>query len=257
MKSPLKDKPLRNPGQSVDDKLHDYVIDKVYSLFMLSIFMIIITLLEWSRWYFESPPSPWLYTSLAVIVAGYSVWKIIKSRRKIKSLKQGRDGEKAVGQYLDGIRETGVLVYHDIPAEGFNLDHVLIADSGVYVIETKTYSKPDKGEAIIVYTGKSLLINRRIETEKPIIQVKASAKWLSELLLQSTGKKYSVRGVVTFPGWFIQSTAEAKASDIWVLNPKALPAFIGNSKKQLSHEDQKLAAYHISRYIRTYLDSKP
>jgi hypothetical protein len=56
--------------------------------------------------------------------------------------------------------------------------------------------------------------------------------------------------VVLFPGWFIEPTAESKQSDVWVLNPKALPAFISNSQKRLSGEDMSLVAYHLSRFVR-------
>jgi hypothetical protein len=61
---------------------------------------------------------------------------------------------------------------------------------------------------------------------------------------------YILKNVVLFPGWFIEPTAESKQSDVWVLNPKALPAFISNSRKRLSVEDVSLVAYHLSRFIR-------
>jgi hypothetical protein len=41
-------------------------------------------------------------------------------------LMQGREGEKAVGQYLERLRARGYQVLHDIPGENFNIDHVLI-----------------------------------------------------------------------------------------------------------------------------------
>ncbi|WP_425484267.1 nuclease-related domain-containing protein [Candidatus Methylobacter favarea] len=39
------------------------------------------------------------------------------------------------------------------------MDHVVICKSGVYIIETKTFSKPDKGEAKIIYNGDAILLN--------------------------------------------------------------------------------------------------
>lgn len=38
---------------------------------------------------------------------------------------------------------------------------------------------------------------------------------------------------------------------IWVLNPKAFPKFIENQLDVVSQEDMMLAAFHVSRYIRT------
>lgn len=36
---------------------------------------------------------------------------------------------------------AGVRFFHDVPADGFNLDHVVISPRWIYVIETKTISK--------------------------------------------------------------------------------------------------------------------
>lgn len=35
----------------------------------------------------------------------------------------------------------GARVYHDFPAENFNIDHVLIDRAGVFAIETKGFTK--------------------------------------------------------------------------------------------------------------------
>ena len=166
-------------------------------------------------------------------------------------LKQGRDGEKVVGQYLDLLRDDHSRIFHDLLGDNFNLDHVLISPKGVYVFETKTYSKPIKGQAVIEYNGKELKYNRRIPDDKPLIQVKAASSWLENLLFESTGKKFKIKPVVLFPGWFIETTPEGKDADIWVLNPKALPSFIKNQPDSVSCSDVMLVAFHLSRFIRS------
>ena len=85
---------------------------------------------------------------------------------------------------------------------------------------------------------------------KPLVQVKAAANWLKQIIKESTGKDLDVKKVILFPGWFIEPTAESKQSDVWVLNPKALPVFISNSRERLSGEDANLVAYHLSRFVR-------
>ena len=44
-------------------------------------------------------------------------------------------------------------IHHDIIGDGFNIDHILISTKGVYLIETKTYSKPLKGKTEIEFDG--------------------------------------------------------------------------------------------------------
>jgi hypothetical protein len=254
MKSPLKDKPLRNPGESLDKEIENVFYDEIITYFSVSLFSILWAMLEWYRWYLKLPYKPWVYSIVALIMILIFTTKFIRGKKKIKALRQGRDGEKAVGQYLERLRENGTQVFHDVPGKGFNLDHVVISKSGIYVIETKTFSKPDKGEARIIYDGEAVFLHGKIENKQPIIQVKAAVSWLIDLLNESTGKKFNIKPVVVFPGWYIEPTAESKASDVWVLNPKALPSFIGNSKTQLEDQEVKMASFHLSRYIRTCVE---
>ena len=58
-----------------------------------------------------------------------------------------------------------------------------------------------------------------------------------------------MRPVIVFPGWFIEQ-AEGSKREVWVLNPKALPDFIGHEPRKLSDEDVRLASFHLSRFIR-------
>ena len=250
MKSPLKDKPLRNPGQSLDKYLLDVVFDEGIIYIFAGTLVCFYAFNNWIYYFTEKVPNPWAVTLLAAAAVIFCLYKIKKTLKKITKLKQGRDGEKAVGQYLDSLREKGVKVFHDIPGDNFNLDHVLVASSGVYVIETKTYSKPDKGESRIIYTGDTLIHHNGFKDDKPLIQVKAAANWLKQIIKGSTGKDIEVKKVVLFPGWFIEPTAESKQSDVWVLNPKALPVFISNSQEQLVGEDLSLVAFHLSRFVR-------
>lgn len=172
---------------------------------------------------------------------------------KARNLKLGRDGEKAVGQYLDGMIEFGAKVLHDIPGTGFNIDHVVIHRNGIYVIETKTRSKPDRGETKLVYDGTTVSKVGFQPDIRPIQQVRAAKKWLAQIVKESIGRDLPVQAVVVYPGWYIESTVEAKASDVWVLNPKALPSFIMNSAPQITNEDVHLCTFHLKRYIRGML----
>ena len=249
-KSPLKAKPLRNPGQSLDEALDDLAMDEVLPYLLGSATAFVLMVIEWYRWYAQIPPKPVLYTILAVGMLALTAVKFQKGFKRAKRIKLGRDGEKAVGQYLEELREKGAKVYHDIKGPNFNVDHVAIHSTGIYVIETKTYSKPDKGDARIQFDGEELKVMGNKPDRNPVTQARALSNWMKYLLKKSTGRTFGPRPVVVFPGWFVEATVEARRSDVWVLNPKALPAFIGNSKNQLSPENVKLAGFHLSRYVR-------
>lgn len=252
MKSPIKGAALRNPGESLEKYIDQYVDENAVTYLLCALFVTFLAGFEWAKSVLGLPPYPWSFTLTALIFIGLATYKIRQTRRKVRALRQGAEGEKTVGQFLDQLRAKQAQVFHDVPADGFNLDHVVIHESSVYVIETKTYSKPDKGMPIIRFDGERVAVGSRSPRRDPVQQVRASARWLSELLKESTGRTFSIRPVIVFPGWYVEPTAEARSSEVWVLNPKALPSFIDHSESQLSDDDVKLAAFHLSRYIRTY-----
>jgi len=251
MRSPLKQKPLKNPGESLDDEIQRLIDNTAERYALSAAFLSALAILEWLLWYQETPRNPLLYSAFALVAIVVTAIRVVFVRKKLHNLRQGRDGEKAVAQFLDRLRETGAIVFHDIPGQGFNLDHVVMDRSGIYVIETKTMSKPDKGETRLVFDGESISSFGRPLDRNPVTQVRAARQWLAELIQESTGRKFPVRPVVVFPGWYIEPTAEARASDVWVLNPKALPSFISHSAEQMSAEDVKLCAFHLGQYVRT------
>lgn len=246
-KSPLTSSPLRNPGQSLDEQIQSLLDDKVLSYLLAPAFALVLTIMEWTRWRLNLPYSPVAFTIFSLVVVPFSVIRLVKLKKQLNHLKQGRDGEKAVGQYLELLREKGCRIFHDILGDGYNIDHVIVSEYGVFAVETKTFSKPSKGEAKIEHVGNKLIINGVPNTEI-IIQAKAEASSLMNIIEESTGRKVGVKAVAVFPGWFIDS--KQSSGDVWVLNPKALPAFIQNTPKILSREDVMLISYHISRHIR-------
>ena len=190
-----------------------------------------------------------LFTLCLLASIAFFAWRVWRVRPRARALRQGIEGERAVGQFLERLREKGYQVFHDLVTTDFNVDHIIIGPAGVFTVETKTWSKPMRGEARIHFDGEKLLFGGREPDRDPVIQARAQTGWLREMLKESTGRAFDVRPVVVFPGWYIEQ-AQNSRRDIWVLNPKALPAFLDNEPERLSMEDVKLASYHLARYIR-------
>jgi hypothetical protein len=168
---------------------------------------------------------------------------------EVRALRQGRDGERAVGQALEELRADGARVFHDIPAVGFNLDHVLLMPQGVFVIETKTWSKRGRNPTISARAGR-LYIDGVLITPNPVDQARAEADWLRQMLQDCTAKSFPVRAVVLFPGWWISSIDPETKTKAWVLNPKALRSFLAQEPITLDEADVALAAQRIALHVR-------
>jgi len=247
-RSPLKDRPLRNPGQSLDEQIQDITHDYMLWPTLSALFFVLLAALEWFRYLRTIPPSPGLYTFGAVAIVGFAAYRVFKGLPRLRALKQGRDGEKVVGQFLEALRERGYRVFHDVVGSGFNVDHILIGPAGVFTIETKTHSKPN-GNARIVFDGDAIRIGSFEADRDPVIQAKAQASWLRELLKESTGRTFGIKSVIVYPGWWVNE-GNMRENPVWVLEPKRLPRYLTQEPRRLSEEDIHPASFHLSRFVR-------
>ncbi len=246
----MKDTPLRLPGQSCDDKLHDLFLDNVVPWILAVVLVLVLAVFELMKWVFKSPPSPIIPGIIAVVVCGVAAWKIRKALPVMRNYKLGRDGERIVGEHLERLREQGYRVFHDIPGNGFNVDHVLVGPAGVFAVETKTFRKPAKGSQGIRYDGKTLTKDGELMSLRPIEQAHDSARDVFKIIERTTKKRFWVRPVVLFPGWCVHPLPQGMSKEIWLLNPKNISSFIEQENVRLTDSDIALIAESISAHIR-------
>ena len=248
--SPIKDKLRRQAGQSLDEKLNELIFLEVMPYFATVVLFVVMAGYEWWRYYGNLPPSPKTLSFMAVIAILFFIYKLITIKKQVTQIKLGRDGERAVSEILEPLREKGYKIYHDIVADNFNIDHVIICRKGIFLIETKTLQKDLNKDSKLYFDGKTIKIDNIELKKNPLEQVAMSKRWLQEQIKASTGKEFAIKPVVAFVGWFVETSAEGKKADCWVLNPKALTSYIDNAPDILSQEDMMMVSYHLSRYIR-------
>lgn len=247
-KSPLKARPLRLPGQSVDEELERVLEDKVRSRLFVILFSFVFALMEWWRWYFDVSPNPLLYSLFFIITAAVASPGLMRAIKSARRLKLGRDGERAVGQVLERLLANGYHIFHDVPGDGWNIDHVIVGPGGIFTVETKTLSKPEKGRAAIQYGGDTLL-KGGVDLGSCLDQAKAQATSLRRLVGESLGRTYPIQPTIVFPGWFIEASSGAQ-NEVWVLEPKALLKWVRGSRKALDPEQVREVRRAISQYVR-------
>lgn len=248
-RSPIKTPPLRLPGQSSDERI-DELRNTFYEDVTVTLFLILLAGLEWMRWWVPLPPSPLPSTTLAVVAILYTWRKRFPLVAMIRNLRLGREGERVVGQMLEPLREKGYRVFHDIPGDGFNIDHALVGPAGIFAIETKTRSKPMRGSSKIVYDGHAIRIEDGPSFQKPLKQARAQAQWLANLLNDGRTATFAVRPVVVFPEWYVESSGPRSKEDVWVLNPKALEKFLDHEPHVLSDETIDAASHSLTQHCR-------
>lgn len=203
LRSPLRFRALRLPGQSGDEAIEALFWDELALPILFATVLAIVAGFEWLMALKHLPPQPWLFTSLAVAASLYAARKGVRLRARFQRMRLWRDGERIVAEELDKLRAHGAHVFHDVPADRFNIDHVVFCDRGIYAIETKTWSKQSR-DARIRLTDAGIIVGDHRPDRDPIAQVQTEVRWLAQRLKELTNKSLPVRGTVLIPGWFIE-----------------------------------------------------
>lgn len=257
-RSPIRDAPLPLPGDSIREQLVELAFNDLLPALMAATLFSIMAIIEWQASIHHWSRHPALYDAVAVVAIAVCVWRFMRAAPRIRDLKLGRSGEISVAGVLDDLRESGARVYHDIPVEAGNIDHVLLSTRGFYAIETKTRSKPVGRRAEISFQGDHITVDGFKPGRDPLEQVQRNAQQLRGLLARTTKKQFEIKGVVLFPGWWVQSMDAAwlKADRPWVLNPRALIKWIAAGRESVGPSDVHLAATHLEEYLRNQTASR-
>ena len=214
---------LRIPGDSLLRRLDN--LNEQINLYL--VYVIILPLIIYSTlisyFYFQAKqPSLtviWISSIICFTLIAYLIFNLFKSLSQRKRIRLGYEGGLAVGQELNQLMLHGYRVYHDFPADTFNIDHIVVGSKGVFAVETKTRLKnsarKSNQEATVTYDGRMLTYADATDFDT-IEQAEQQADWLSKWLAAGTGEPIAVRAIVTLPGWVVKRTS---ADGIPVVNP--------------------------------------
>lgn len=157
------------------------------------------------------------------LVAFFLGRKVIALAETLWDYRLGFTGERVVGEELNQLLSQGFRVFHDVPFDGFNLDHVVVGPPGVYCIETKARRKPAdlKGsdKAAVTFDGEKLIYPKGNWDTKALDQARRNARTLEKWLTDACGERIVAHAILTLPGWFVTRRA---VSDVNVLNPQEI-----------------------------------
>jgi Nuclease-related domain len=255
-RSPITQDLLRSPGHTLREQLDDTANDVMGTVLMtmmmppvlLSLFLM-QALLQGAKYAQEVAP---IYLIAMVVVIGMAVWQVLKVAAKMDNLSAGYDAELAVGQVLDQLMRQGAVVFHDIPAENFNIDHVVVAKQGVFAVETKGFTKlirhGGRSDATVVFDGKRLMFPTWT-TSEPLEQAERQAAWLSKWLTSTVGSPFEAVPVLALPGWFVDLKGRGT---VRVFNGKLLAGLLDSrDARALSEQDVQRVAHQLEQRCRT------
>jgi hypothetical protein len=193
----LPDKLLRRAGQSLREE-YDKLFDERFVAFVVVIVAFwLVCIVAWIQKFAGHVPGPAFWTLLSLSVTAYGGFQIFRLRPQLRRLRFGEGGQRRVAEALERIRDKGYSVFHDLPANGSNVDHVVVGPTGVYAIETRTR----KGADLIRYQNDSeLLIGAKINDSPALRHARGSAYAVQEQLKEHLHAAYWVKPVLVFVG---------------------------------------------------------
>ncbi len=254
-RSPLTRQLLRPPGESLRLRIEEISDALNETLFVVALVPSLISGVILSRGFVSGNgiETFWVVFGVAVWVCftAYYVRKILKLISERRDLRLGLDGELATAEELNQLMRYGYYVFHDFPADHFNIDHVVIGPAGVFAVETKTRSKgimKGKQGAMVIFENSQLKFSNHRESES-VQQAKGQSKWLAEFLRKSVGKPVVVRPILVLPGWLVER--REKDASIMVINPKEAVQYITTNSKMLNEQTVQQIKYQVEQRCRT------
>jgi len=225
-RSPVSDKLLRPPGESLRQGLRDMEFRLMERFALLAMFsgFLPLTLKQSSS---TTMHGQILATLLPAALLAAMAWLAISLTRLLKRHRDydlGFNGERFVGEQLNTLLSSGCRVFHDFPAKGFgNIDHIVVTRTGVFAIETKAISKDGNllrgaRDYDVIFDGHRLQFPNSFDTGK-LKQAGRAAQWLADYLTSAIGAAVEVVPILTLPGWMVIRQGKGQVN---VLNPKEI-----------------------------------
>ena len=178
-----------------------------------------------------------LFVIAFILSAGWFAGKTAESHNRYL----GYFGERMVAEHLDALKGQGWRIFHDVPAmdngHKFNLDHVAVGPTGVFVVETKTRRKgrarPGFESHKVYFDGHSLVWPWG-EDNHGLEQAEHNAQWLGRWLEAELRETVPVAPFLTLPGWFVEMKPAQDPRPCRVTNPKGLDKFLPNGAEVLN-----------------------
>ena len=237
-RSPINTKVINLPGEGLRRRLAD-LTDNYWESCATVLVIGPIIAAAWLMTRVSTVISDWSQLRLGagdaiIFTAGlgmfaWSLTKAVRTLRELRKVRRGLEAEVAVAQNLGPLVAEGALLFHDFPADRFNIDHIVIGKSAVFAIETKGRRKPGKqgkDTARVVYDGRSLQFPGWTET-KPLEQAKFQAAWLEKFLASGVGEPVRVVALLALPGWYVESPPSR--TEVLVSNCRT-PGFMAGDK---------------------------
>lgn len=175
---------------------------------------------------------------LGAMIGLLPVFNLLLPGQREVAWRKGAEGEQAVGRALDQLAPSARAL-HDrlIPGSRANIDHILVAPTGVWTVDAKNYS----GKIETRRRGSELWVNGR-NRSKLLAQAQRQRDVVSDALARSGLGQVPVRPALCFLGveWPLLFRPKS-ADDVALVSPRRLPSLVEGELALTPAEVQRVA----------------
>ncbi|HSH13870.1 MAG TPA: nuclease-related domain-containing protein, partial [Desulfurivibrionaceae bacterium] len=154
-------------------------------------------------------PDLFALPGLALALLLFPTIAMVRYCRERQAHQHKLDAELTVGREINLLLREGFYIFHDVPEDSGNVNHVVVGLSGIFAVETVGRPVPDLGRGIVdakvIYDGENLFFPPKNLRESEAVkqsrrQAIAMERWLGDAL----GWSVQVRSALALPGWFVE-----------------------------------------------------
>lgn len=258
----------RVQGESLQEKIRDIEFD-IYEVLMFPALFLLVTVFIWLfcldlKWVQFNTATAVTFTIITVFLCVRAYLKVKNLRKTLKNYRKGLEGERLVGEVLNKLSNESTYVFHDIPGDRFNVDHIIVSTRGVFVVETKHFDRSKCHE--FTFDGNMVYRQMKDGTKylcpKLLPQMDGEAQFIQKEIENRTEMKIPVIKVAVLIGCFIHTPAENEPnqcmknyfSKYWIVNEKLLSSMFLEEKEIYDDSVVKLVATHIKEWTKIDVD---
>lgn len=223
-RSPLTKNLLRAPGHSLRMKI-EAIDEELLFVFLIGISIpLFFYSTHLSQSYLAGVPESLLRTGASVVVSigilVCSIFRLVSLARRRKIAVLGLEGELATAEELNQLMLDGCRVFHDVPFPYGNIDHVVVSQSGVFTVNSKTLGKlrdHDTNAAVVADQQRGVVHFPDRDYRIPTKQFDTERNWLNGYLTSAVGEQVNAESILALPGWFVKD--RIGRGSVYVINP--------------------------------------